>query len=104
MQFSKVHGDYQSINGGSVGAGLEDLTGGVTTIVAGNKVLRKDRLWRELVSSGGEDGEFVFGLSASNHGGDQRKNGLALGHAYSILQAREVENEDGKKFRLVKIR
>lgn len=72
--------------------------------MAGNRVLRKERLWRELVCSGGEDGEFVFGLSASDHGGDTRKNGLALSHAYSILQAMEVEDEEGKKFRLIKIR
>jgi hypothetical protein len=33
-----------------------------------------------------------------------RKNGIVLSHAYSILKATEVEDEDGKKYRLVKIR
>lgn len=103
MQFAKVHGDYRALDGGWAGTAFEDLTGGVTTVVAGNRVLRKERLWREMVGSGGEDGEFVFGLSAAGPGTDSR-NGLVLRHAYSILKATEVENEEGIKFRLVKIR
>ncbi|KAI5458137.1 hypothetical protein BGZ63DRAFT_407440 [Mariannaea sp. PMI_226] len=102
--FAKVHGDYEAIDGGWAGNAVEDLTGGVTTVVAGNRVLRKERLWREMVTSDGEDSEFVFGLSASMHGWDSKKNGLVLRHAYSILQATEVEDEEGNKFRLVKIR
>ena len=102
--FAKVHGDYESIDGGWAGTAVEDLTGGVTTVVAGNRVLRKERLWREMLASGGEDGEFVFGLSATGPGEDIRKNGLVLRHAYSILKATEVENEEGIKLRLVKIR
>lgn len=73
-------------------------------MVAGNRVLRKDRLWREMLSSDGEDGEFVFGLSASGDGLEYRRNGLVLSHAYSILKATEVVDEEGKKLRLVKIR
>lgn len=102
--FAKVHGDYESIDGGWAGTAVEDLTGGVTTVVAGNRVLRKERLWREMIASGGEDGEFVFGLSATGPGEDIRKNGLVLRHAYSILKATEVQNEEGVKIRLVKIR
>ncbi|KAM5358030.1 hypothetical protein ACJZ2D_015669 [Fusarium nematophilum] len=101
--FAKVHGDYQALDGGWAGTAVEDLTGGVTTVVAGNRVLRKERLWREMVGSENEDGEFVFGLSASGPGEDY-KNGLVLRHAYSILRATEVENEKGDKVRLVKIR
>ncbi|KAF7542310.1 hypothetical protein G7Z17_g11688 [Cylindrodendrum hubeiense] len=102
--FAKVHGDYKALDGGWAGTAVEDLTGGVTTVVAGNRVLRKERLWREMVGSGGEDGEFVFGLSAAGPGIDSRRNGLVLRHAYSIHKATEVENEEGIKFRLVKIR
>ncbi|KAF4977565.1 hypothetical protein FZEAL_5936 [Fusarium zealandicum] len=101
--FAKVHGDYQALDGGWAGTAVEDLTGGVTTVVAGNRVLRKDRLWREMLGSDCEDGEFVFGLSASGPG-DDYMNGLVLRHAYSILKATEVENENGDKVRLVKIR
>ncbi|KAF5027785.1 hypothetical protein F66182_116 [Fusarium sp. NRRL 66182] len=101
--FAKVHGDYQALDGGWAGTAVEDLTGGVTTVVAGNRVLRKERLWREMLGSDGEDGEFVFGLSAGGPGEDHN-NGIVLQHAYSVLKVAEVEDEDGNKVRLVKIR
>lgn len=77
------------------------MTGGVTTTVATNRVMKKDKLWKELVAS---DGDFVFALSAIGTGWDYKKNGLALGHAYSILKATEEVDEEGRKFRLVQIR
>ncbi|KAF9771918.1 hypothetical protein IL306_010387 [Fusarium sp. DS 682] len=101
--FAKVHGDYHALDGGWAGTAVEDLTGGVNTVVAGNRVLRKERLWREMLGSDGEDGEFVFGLSAGGPGEDHN-NGIVLRHAYSILKVAEVEDEEGNKVRLVKIR
>ncbi|KAF4851997.1 Calpain-type cysteine protease ADL1 [Colletotrichum siamense] len=99
--YAKVHGDYEAISGGWPGEAVEDMTGGVTSTIATNRVLRKDKLWRELVNA---DGEFVFALAAMGTGWDWQKSGLALGHAYSILQSREEVDEDGKKVRLVQIR
>lgn len=101
--YAKAHGDYQAIDGGYVGDAVEDMTGGVTTPIATNKVLRKDRLWKELSRS---DGQFVFGLSAqSRFKRIEADSGVALGHAYSILRAVEVDTEDGKSsVRLVQIR
>ncbi|KAK2055780.1 calpain family cysteine protease [Colletotrichum caudatum] len=99
--YAKVHGDYEAISGGWPGEAVEDMTGGVTSTIATNRVLRKDRLWKELVNT---DGEFVFALAAMGTGWDWQKSGLALGHAYSILQSREEVDEDGKKVRLVQIR
>jgi hypothetical protein len=100
--YAKAHGDYEAIDFGHVGEGVEDMTGGVTTTIATNRVLRKDRLWRELSSS---DGQFVFGLSACQVGRADADSGVALDHAYTILKAVEVETEDGRGLvRLVKIR
>lgn len=73
-------------------------------MILANQVLRRDRLWREMLSIDQEQGEFVFGLSASSDSMSGRKNGLVLDHAYSILKATEIEDESGKKTRLVKIR
>jgi len=99
--YAKVHGDYEAISGGYPGQGVEDMTGGVSTTIASNRVLRKDKLWKELVNA---DGEFVFALSAVGTGWDWVKGGLALGHAYSILKATEEVDEDGNRVRLVQIR
>ncbi|RSL81992.1 hypothetical protein CEP52_017069 [Fusarium oligoseptatum] len=82
--FAKIHGDYGALDGGWAGTAVEDLTGGVTTVLAGDRVLRKERLWREM--------------------GDNHRNGLILGHDYSVLEATEVEDELGNEISLVKIR
>ncbi|KAK0726092.1 hypothetical protein B0H67DRAFT_482053 [Lasiosphaeris hirsuta] len=99
--YAKVHGDYNAICGGSVGEGVEDLTGGVNSAIGLEDVLFKDHLWKELLN---EDKHFVFGLDILDQVSVNAKNGLANAHAYSLLQAREETGEDGKKVRLVKIR
>ncbi|KAK8048455.1 hypothetical protein PG994_010185 [Apiospora phragmitis] len=99
--YAKAHGDYEAISGGWPGEAVENMTGGVTTTVASNRVLSKDKLWRELVNA---DGEFVFALAALGTGWDWQKSWLALGHAYSILQCRQESDEDGNTVRLVQIR
>ncbi|KAK7952553.1 uncharacterized protein PG986_008281 [Apiospora aurea] len=99
--YAKTHGDYEAISGGWPGEAVEDMTGGVTTSVASNRVLSKDKLWKELVNT---DSEFVFALAAMGTGWDWQKSGLALGHAYSILQCRQESDEDGNTVRLVQIR
>ncbi|KAK4222126.1 putative calpain [Podospora fimiseda] len=97
--YAKIHGDYNAIWGGWVGEGVEDLTGGVSTEFALEDVLSKGRLWKELINEGGK---FVFGLDIL--GASEGKNGLANAHAYSLLEAREETDEDGKMIKLVKIR
>lgn len=99
--YAKVHGDYEAISGGWPGEAVEDMTGGVTSTLESNRVLSKDKLWKELCTS---DGEYVFALAAMGQGWDWTRSGLALGHAYSILESREEVGDDGKKVRLVKIR
>jgi hypothetical protein len=99
--YAKVHGDYESIYGGYPGEAVEDMTGGVSTTIASNRVLRKDKLWKELVNA---DGEFVFSMVAFQTGYDGNKAGLAMNHAYSILKATEEVDEDGKKVRLIQVR
>ncbi|CRK22634.1 hypothetical protein BN1708_003573, partial [Verticillium longisporum] len=99
--FAKCHGDYESLTGGWPGEAVEDMTGGVTTTVMSNRVLRRDKLWRELAST---DGGFVFSLAAMGSSCYSERNGIAMSHAYSILQSREESDEEGRRVRLVKIR
>lgn len=75
-------------------------------MILANRVLRKERLWREMLTIDQEKGEFVFGLSASTDFRDLagRKNGIVQSHAYSVLRATEVEDEQGKKHKLIKMR
>lgn len=101
--YAKIHGDYYSIAGGISGEAVEDLTGGVTTKVLTNRILSKERLWKELVQV---NKEFLFSASSPDSFGDDSdsRKGLALNHAYSVIKAVEEEDEGGKKHRLVLIR
>lgn len=101
-------GDYDAIEGGFPGQGIEDLTGGVSTTLLTNRVFEEDRLWGELLESndGNEASGFVFTLSAlpPEHDPDlDSKAGVTLQHAYSILQAVDYV-EGGDTTRLVKVR
>ncbi|KAI0620440.1 calpain family cysteine protease [Pyrenophora tritici-repentis] len=101
--FFLLHGDYDAIAGGYSGEAVEDLTGGVTTKILTNRVLRKESLWNELLQVGKK---FLFSASSLTAYGDDTSalKGLALEHAYSVLKVVEEEGEDGKKYRLVLIR
>ena len=100
--YAKAHGDYDSISGGTPGEAVEDMTGGVTMTIITNKVLSKEKLWRELINV---NKEFLFAASSPSLGTDsESRQGLALSHAYSVLKAVEDVGEDDKKVRLVLIR
>ncbi|KAF2839451.1 cysteine proteinase, partial [Patellaria atrata CBS 101060] len=102
--YAKVHGDYSSIEGGWSGEAVEDMTGGVTTTITTNKILSRERLWKDLLN---EEQHFIFGCSspAINGSGDSdERKGLALNHAYSIRRAVEEQDENGNKVRLVLVR
>lgn len=100
--YAKVHGDYKAISGGVSGEAVEDMTGGVTTNIMTNKILSKERLWKELLNV---NKQFIFAASSPSLGPDsEARRGLALNHAYSILKAVEEEDEKGNKVRLLLIR
>lgn len=102
--YAKVHGDYDAINGGISGEAVEDLTGGVTSKILTDRILSKERLWKELTVV---NKDFLFSASSPGSYGDDSdaRRGLALSHAYSVIKAVEVDSEDGStKHRLVLIR
>ncbi|XP_020089245.1 calpain-type cysteine protease ADL1 [Ananas comosus] len=101
--YAKLHGSYEALEGGLVQDALVDLTGG-----AGEEIdmrsaqaqidLASGRLWSQMLHFKQEG--FLLG-AGSPSGSDVHisSSGIVQGHAYSILQVREV---DGHK--LVQIR
>jgi hypothetical protein len=88
--YAKVHGDYQAIEGGFPGEGVEDLTGGIATYISSEDVLDKDKLWEELLQV---NDKFLFGCG-SRQGRDYDPaddEGFVRGHAYTVLEAKEIE-------------
>ncbi|KAF1927046.1 cysteine proteinase [Didymella exigua CBS 183.55] len=102
--YAKVDGDYDAISGSISGKAVEDLTGGVTSKILTDRVLSKERLWKELTEV---NKDFPFWASSPGSYGSEydARRGLALSYAYSVIKAVEEESEDGKiKHRLVLIR
>ncbi|EDU49438.1 calpain-B [Pyrenophora tritici-repentis Pt-1C-BFP] len=94
--FAKAHGDYSAIEGGFVGEGIEDLTGGVTSEIFATDILDKDKFWREELMNVNKT--FLFGCGQMGGIYGARK-GIQEKHAYSIMEAREVDGQ-----RLLKLR
>ncbi|ESQ29931.1 hypothetical protein EUTSA_v10011175mg [Eutrema salsugineum] len=101
--YAKLHGSYEALEGGLVQDALVDLTGG-----AGEEIdlrsaqaqidLASGRLWSQLLRFKQEG--FLLG-AGSPSGSDVHvsSSGIVQGHAYSVLQVREVDGH-----RLVQIR
>ncbi|KDP30593.1 hypothetical protein JCGZ_16246 [Jatropha curcas] len=93
--YAKLHGSYEALEGGLVQDALVDLTGG-----AGEEIdmrsaqaqidLASGRLWSQLLRFKQEG--FLLG-AGSPSGSDVHisSSGIVQGHAYSILQVREVD-------------
>ncbi|VFQ77346.1 unnamed protein product [Cuscuta campestris] len=101
--YAKLHGSYEALEGGLVQDALVDLTGG-----AGEEIdmrsteaqidLASGRLWSQVLRFNQEG--FLLG-AGSPSGSDVHisSSGIVQGHAYSILQVREVDG-----YKLVQIR
>ena len=84
--------------------GIEDLTGGVNFGIEPQNILDKDRLWKEFLEV---NKTFLFGCAVFKEECDAEPDeqpGLVPGHAYTVLEARELQATDGKDCRLLKIR
>ncbi|TGJ88705.1 hypothetical protein E0Z10_g18 [Xylaria hypoxylon] len=96
--YAKAHGDYQAIEGGFTGEGIEDLTGGVTTELYTTDILDKEYFWREELMKVND--QFLFGCSTGmwRPVWGERKGIVEL-HAYSVMRAVEM---DGQRLVLLK--
>ncbi|KAG8932278.1 hypothetical protein FRC01_014809 [Tulasnella sp. 417] len=103
--YAKLHGDYESLEGGFTSEGVEDLTGGVSTLIYRGDIPNVDDFWNEELSKVGEDRLFACFTPGSTPGGADRDlqslgafeiEGLLMNHAYSITKAVEFTSQDRK--------
>lgn len=102
--YAKAHGDFASIDGGFTGEAIEDLTGGVTTEIYSTDILDREAFWRDELMQVGKS--FLFGCATGFYSNwldtsavPREREGIAEGHAYSIMDAKEIKGE-----RLLKLR
>lgn len=97
--YAKLHGDYVSLSGGKASEAVEDITGGVSTLMRSKDILDKDRYWNEELLKANKDRVFGCSFDALNSSRsglrDVRVDGLIGSHAYSVLRAVECK---GKRF------
>ncbi|KAG0050551.1 hypothetical protein BGZ83_004674 [Gryganskiella cystojenkinii] len=94
--YAKIHGDYESLEGGFTAEGVEDLTGGIATAILTNDILDQDRFWNEEMVKVNKS--VLLGCQCMEIDANER-NGIQTGHAYSVIQVAEYKGE-----RLVQIR
>ncbi|KAG0313113.1 hypothetical protein BGZ99_009077 [Dissophora globulifera] len=95
--YAKIHGDYETLTGGFTSEGIEDLTGGIASMIFTGDILDKDRFWEEEMKNVNK--HTLLGCAINFEEESPEKHGIQSGHAYSVLNAAEYNNE-----RLVNVR
>lgn len=95
--YAKIHGDYESLHGGFTAEGIEDLTGGIASMMFTSDILDRDRFWEEEMKEVNK--HTLMGCSIGFEEENPEKHGIQSGHAYSVLNVAEYQGE-----RLVHVR
>lgn len=98
--YAKFYGNFSHLEGGLTGEAIEDLTGGVATLIFTKDILDLDKFWTEELRKAREDRLFACSFreltDLQREGeGVLKVQGLYGNHAYSVLGAMECK---GKRF------
>lgn len=106
--WAKVFGSYQRIEAGTAGEALYPLTGSPHKFFIHDDIRDKDYIWGRILKSDQLKHPMTTAVaSMAQEGMDHRTvkaQGLVDAHAYSLIAAKEVTLDNGKKERLVQVR
>ena len=109
--YAKLHGTYEALSGGTVDYALRDLTGGGVErlMLAAPEHEDRDRLWDKVnkrLRHGFVAATRTTGTTDKEKQGDRNavRNGLVMGHTYSVISTHTALDAKGDKVRLVKLR
>ncbi|CAI9533781.1 unnamed protein product [Staurois parvus] len=94
--YAKVSGGYLALQGGTIPEALEDFTGGLAEVLSLSRHTPEET-WELIVQSAHSRFPMACYIEVAEHGevGQVNEDGLVLGHAYSILGAKEVQHDSG---------
>lgn len=101
--WAKMKGNYHLISGGFVANGLKSLTGAPVFYFMTGSTLTDDEVY-ELISEGEE---LDYPMGAGTEGStDTTFNdcGIAMGHAYAVLNAFTMTDADGVEYKMYTLR
>ncbi|TFK39591.1 hypothetical protein BDQ12DRAFT_61862 [Crucibulum laeve] len=98
--YAKLHGNYYALHMGNACEAVEDLTGGVSTLIPAKDIFDIDKFWKDELLKANKDRLFGCSfpdLDKNRSGADlpPSVDGLIGGHSYSVLRAVECK---GKRF------
>ncbi|KAF8993311.1 hypothetical protein BDQ17DRAFT_1546123 [Cyathus striatus] len=102
--FAKLHGNYHALEMGNSCEAVEDMTGGVSSVIPTKDILDIDRFWNEELLRANEDRLFACSfhdLDNFRQGSNDplTMDGLIGSHSYSVLRAVEAK---GKRFVVIR--
>ncbi|KAL0233810.1 hypothetical protein PCE1_002316 [Barthelona sp. PCE] len=102
--YAKLHCSYANIASGFVCFAVADLTGGIGQILSFKDFkseISSGKFWKRLVNY--QEANFILGAGSLSGSDTNSKDGIVKGHAYSILQVREL-HYDGRQHKLLQMR
>ncbi|XP_041364507.1 calpain-A-like [Gigantopelta aegis] len=104
--YAKLNGCYEAIEGGRIHHALVDMTGGISELIVLKEGISLDELQTTLLSKKKMNtlmGGGIHKKPGSRYREARRPNGLIEGHAYSIVDIREI-NQGRKRILLLRLR
>jgi calpain-15 len=101
--YAKCFGSYNDTKGGDPVNAMRDLTGAPCKKLL-DLARDSDKKWRQLVEGLNLNMPCTCYTKPGADTEEKDKTGIVLGHAYALLDAREVTDSRGRKDRIVKVR